>query len=70
MLKYGHHGTLRFATNQGIGNGAILYSQGKITIGKGSVIWQGANLCTGTHDYTKKGLPLLTRLCILATIFG
>ena len=54
----------------GIGNGAILYSQGKITIGKGSVIWQGANLCTGTHDYTKKGLPLLTRLCILATIFG
>jgi putative colanic acid biosynthesis acetyltransferase WcaF len=45
----------------GIGNGATLYSQGKITIGKRSVISQGANLCTGTHDYTRRGFPLITK---------
>ncbi len=44
----------------GIANGAILYSQAKITIGKRSVISQGAHLCAGTHDYTKQGFPLLT----------
>lgn len=44
----------------GIANGAILYSQGKITIGSRSVISQGAHLCAGTHDYTKKGFPLIT----------
>lgn len=44
----------------GIANGAILYSQGKIKIGSRSVISQGAHLCAGTHDYTKKGFPLIT----------
>lgn len=45
----------------GIANGVILYSQGKITIGKRAVISQGANLCAGTHDYTDPGFPLITR---------
>ncbi len=45
----------------GIGNGAIIYSQGKIQIGKKTVISQGVQLCTGTHDYTKKGFPLITK---------
>lgn len=45
----------------GIGNGAILYSQGHITIGKRTVISQGAHLCAGTHDYTKPGFPLITK---------
>ena len=44
----------------GIASGAILYSQGKIKIGTRSVISQGAHLCAGTHDYTKKGFPLIT----------
>lgn len=44
----------------GIGNGVILYSQGIITIGKRTVISQGAHLCAGTHDYTKPGFPLIT----------
>ncbi|GAB3884724.1 WcaF family extracellular polysaccharide biosynthesis acetyltransferase [Spirosoma agri] len=44
----------------GIGNGAILYSQGKITIGRRTVISQGAHLCAGTHDYTQPGFPLIT----------
>lgn len=44
----------------GIANGAILYSQGKISIGKRAVISQGAHLVAGTHDYTKPGFPLVT----------
>ncbi|MEY4885543.1 MAG: hypothetical protein RL151_852 [Bacteroidota bacterium] len=44
----------------GIGNGAILYSQNRIVIGKRVVISQGAHLCTGTHDYQHPGYPLRT----------
>ena len=49
-----------FHNECGIGSGAILYSQGKITIGERAVISQGAYLCAGTHDYTKAGFPLVT----------
>jgi putative colanic acid biosynthesis acetyltransferase WcaF len=45
----------------GIANGVILYSQGKITVGKQAVISQGAHLCAGTHDYTQPGFPLITK---------
>jgi len=44
----------------GIGNGVILYSQGKIAIGRRTVISQGAHICAGTHDHTKPGFPLIT----------
>lgn len=44
----------------GVGNGVNLYSQGKITMGKRAVISQGAYICTGTHDYTQAGYPLIT----------
>jgi putative colanic acid biosynthesis acetyltransferase WcaF len=50
-----------FGDECGVANGAILYSQGKISIGKRSVISQGAHLVAGTHDYTKAGFPLITR---------
>lgn len=49
----------------GVGDDAILYSQGKICLGKRVVISQGTHLCTGTHDYTKKGFPLITRPIII-----
>ena len=45
----------------GVASGATLYSQAKITIGRRAVISQGVNLCTGTHDYTKAGSPLVAR---------
>ena len=44
----------------GIGSGATLYSQAKIKIGKRAIVSQGTYLCTGTHDYTKMGHPLIT----------
>jgi putative colanic acid biosynthesis acetyltransferase WcaF len=51
---------LEFGDECGVANGAILYSQGKITIGKRTVISQGSHLVAGTHDYTKIGFPLIT----------
>ena len=45
----------------GVANGAKLYSQARITIGKRTVISQGVHLCAGTHDYTKPGFPLMTK---------
>lgn len=51
---------LELADGCGIANGVILYSQGKISIGKRTVVSQGAHLCAGTHDYTKFGFPLIT----------
>ncbi|MCG2618082.1 WcaF family extracellular polysaccharide biosynthesis acetyltransferase [Terrimonas sp. NA20] len=44
----------------GIANDVILYSQGHIKIGARSVISQGSHICAGTHDYTRKGFPLIT----------
>jgi putative colanic acid biosynthesis acetyltransferase WcaF len=44
----------------GIANGVILYSQGRISVGKKTVISQGAHICAGTHDYTHKGFKLIT----------
>lgn len=45
----------------GIANGVNLYNQGMITIGKRAIISQDAYLCTGTHDFTRRGFPLVTR---------
>ncbi len=42
-----------------VGDYAILYSLGKITIGRGAVISQFAHLCAGTHDYSSRRFPLL-----------
>lgn len=50
---------LEIGDEVGIGNGVILYSQAKIIIGRRAIISQGTHLCTGTHDYTKKGHPLI-----------
>jgi putative colanic acid biosynthesis acetyltransferase WcaF len=42
-----------------IGDNAILYSLGQITIGPASTISQGAHLCAGTHDHRRADLPLV-----------
>ncbi|MEI8285418.1 MAG: WcaF family extracellular polysaccharide biosynthesis acetyltransferase [bacterium] len=51
---------LEIGDEAGCANGVVLYSQGKITIGKRAVISQGVHLCTGTHDYESSGFPLVT----------
>lgn len=45
----------------GVGDDATLYNQALITLGKRSVISQGAHLCTGTHDYESAGFELYAR---------
>jgi putative colanic acid biosynthesis acetyltransferase WcaF len=44
----------------GIANGTTLYSQGAISVGRRAVVSQDSYICTGTHDYTLKGHPLIT----------
>ncbi len=56
---------LEISDEGGVANGAILYTQGKIFIGKKAVISQGAHLCAGTHDYTLPGFPLYTMPIII-----
>lgn len=45
----------------GIGNYANLYSQSIIKVGKRAVISQGSYICTGTHDYSDSGFPLIAK---------
>ncbi len=45
--------------NACLGDGAIAYCLGEVTIGPRVSISQGAHLCAGTHDYTCASLPLL-----------
>jgi putative colanic acid biosynthesis acetyltransferase WcaF len=42
-----------------VGDRVILYNLGRVSIGPGASISQGAHLCAGTHDYRKADLPLL-----------
>lgn len=42
-----------------IGDYAIIYSLGKVTIGKRSIVSQYAHLCAGTHDYADHAFKLI-----------
>lgn len=42
-----------------IGDGAILYNLGMISIGTKATVSQYAHLCAGTHDYQLSEMPLL-----------
>jgi putative colanic acid biosynthesis acetyltransferase WcaF len=43
-----------------VGDHAILYALGHITLGPFCVISQYAHLCAGTHDHTRRSFPLVT----------
>ncbi len=49
---------VKIGDESGVGDDVHLYSQAMITIGKRVVVSQGSYLCTGTHDYMKRGFPL------------
>jgi putative colanic acid biosynthesis acetyltransferase WcaF len=42
-----------------IGEDALIYNPGQITLGKKVTVSHRAHLCAGTHDYRKTDLPLL-----------
>jgi putative colanic acid biosynthesis acetyltransferase WcaF len=42
-----------------IGEDALIYNLGSVTIGSRTTISHRAHLCAGTHDYTRPDLPLL-----------
>ncbi len=50
---------LTIGGNTTIGDHAILYCLGKVTIGANVSISQYAHVCAGTHDYTLPDFPLL-----------
>jgi putative colanic acid biosynthesis acetyltransferase WcaF len=41
-----------------IGEGALIYNLGPITIGEQVTVSQRAHLCAGTHDHTDPSMPL------------
>ena len=44
-----------------IGDDVVLYSLGKINIGKHAVISQRSYLCTGSHDYLKRDFAIFAK---------
>jgi putative colanic acid biosynthesis acetyltransferase WcaF len=42
-----------------VGENALIYNLGPVTIGQKVTISHGAHLCAGTHDYSDAHLPLL-----------
>lgn len=50
---------LTIGDNSSIGDRAIVYCLGKVTIGEHVSVSQGAHLCAGTHDYRKPDMPLI-----------
>jgi len=48
-----------------VGRGAILYNQGTITIGAGSVVSQRAHLCASTHDASDPDFGLVLRPIVI-----
>lgn len=43
-----------------IGERAMIYNLGPVTLGEKATVSQGAHLCAGTHDFSDPATPLLT----------
>lgn len=50
---------LRLGDECAVGDRAVLYSLGPISIGPRATVSQHAHLCAGTHDHTRPDFPLL-----------
>jgi putative colanic acid biosynthesis acetyltransferase WcaF len=42
-----------------IGERALIYNLGRVTLGARVTVSHGAHICAGTHDHTKPDFPLL-----------
>jgi putative colanic acid biosynthesis acetyltransferase WcaF len=42
-----------------IGDRVVLYCLGPVSIGSRVTVSQGAHLCAGTHDFTRRAMPLV-----------
>jgi putative colanic acid biosynthesis acetyltransferase WcaF len=42
-----------------IGEHALIYNLGRVTVGSRATVSQRAHICAGTHDYTRADMPLL-----------
>ena len=49
-----------------IGDRAVMYSLGPISVGKDAVVAQESYVCTGTHDFTQAHEPLVTAPILIA----
>lgn len=54
-----HPWLFRMGDNCCIGSRVTIYNLGTVSIGNHTVISQDVYMCAGTHDYTRRGLPLL-----------
>ena len=50
---------LNIGSYASIGDRAILYALGSITVGANATVSQYAHLCAGTHDHLRPDMPLL-----------
>lgn len=50
---------LTIGEDSSVGDRAILYCLGPVTLGKKVAISQGVHLCAGSHDYNLRSMPLL-----------
>jgi putative colanic acid biosynthesis acetyltransferase WcaF len=56
---------LRLGAGAVVGDGVKLYCLGQITVGRRATLSQYAHLCAGTHDYTRRSFPLVTKPIVI-----
>ncbi|MFV5690297.1 putative colanic acid biosynthesis acetyltransferase [Flavobacterium sp. ZT3R25] len=56
---------LEMGTNSTLGPNVDCYNQGKISIGTNTIVSQKTYLCASSHDYTKKGFPLILKPIVI-----
>ncbi|MFT5422771.1 MAG: putative colanic acid biosynthesis acetyltransferase WcaF [Phycisphaerales bacterium] len=58
-VRISHPWQLSVGAHTAIGDNAILFCLGPISIGSRCTISQYVHLCSGSHDYTKREMPLI-----------
>ncbi|WP_144097222.1 putative colanic acid biosynthesis acetyltransferase [Croceicoccus sediminis] len=64
-VRIWHPANLELGANALIGPGAILYNQGRITIGAKSVVSQRAHVCASSHDIRGEDFQLVLKPVVI-----